>query len=316
LLVQVGNPQDFATFKVDLETFCKQEGTRLADAVSELCRSSAKHRELAEERLVSVRFINAQGADGPNPYIGGRVLIIEFVGGDFDAMRFRRKLAGALERGSVVRPSFKCATASSIAEHLICDEPELAAADHNISDTFKQALAAVEGDVDRIKTLRQSQRQWLAARDTCANTVDRASGKNMESAIDCLVDRMANRLEVLSAMAEPAAPARVGPAPAAAGIFRSKWGKVDFAPRPDGTARFTIVTSSERGICDIPDQGDDNIAVRETESRYIFRSREVGCKIMFDLAHGGITVSAEGACYLTYCGVHAPDFQGSDTRAK
>ncbi|MEM1104927.1 MAG: lysozyme inhibitor LprI family protein [Pseudomonadota bacterium] len=68
-----------------------------------------------------------------------------------------------LTRDPAARPSFNCDDASRTIEHLICSDPALAEADVSMGRIW--ASLSSRGVIT--DELRQSQRQWLAARDAC-----------------------------------------------------------------------------------------------------------------------------------------------------
>jgi uncharacterized protein YecT (DUF1311 family) len=273
---------------------------RLAGEIAALCRFSPPHRALIAERVAGIRFVNAQGAGEPRPYIGGSVLVVEFAGGGFDRARFRRDLAAALERGHVVKPSFDCAKAASPAEQAICAEPDLAGADATLADLYRQALAARRGDPAAAGALRREQRAWLAGRDqSCGGDVE------------CLKAALAARSAALIPAAE--ASEAGAPAQAAAGsLYRNRRGQVELTPLAGGNARFAITTTSPQGACGLPDPSDDDTAWR-IEGGYVFRSADGDCTVTLTVTQDRVTVGAAGQC-AQYCGVHAPGFTGTYRR--
>lgn len=70
----------------------------------------------------------------------------------------------APEPGQSAAPSFNCRFARSWAEQMVCEDPELAAADRRLDDAYEQAIAA---GITR-GSLRREQDQWLRARDEAA----------------------------------------------------------------------------------------------------------------------------------------------------
>ncbi len=65
------------------------------------------------------------------------------------------------------QPSFDCTRASTVVEHAICNDPQLAALDGRLSTAY---LAAREGMTGSQRTeLRDVQRAWLAERNACEN---------------------------------------------------------------------------------------------------------------------------------------------------
>jgi uncharacterized protein YecT (DUF1311 family) len=295
----LANAAQGGQFGSDPAAFRDGDLRRLAGEIAALCRFSPAHRALIAERVAGIRFVNAQGAGEPRPYIGGSVLVVEFAGGGFDRARFRRDLAAALERGNVVKPSFDCAKAASPAEQAICAEPDLAGADATLADLYRQAMAARRGDPAAAGALRREQRAWLAARDqSCGGEVQ------------CLKAALAAR----SAALIPAAEASAGgaPAQAAGSLYRNRRGQVELTPLAGGNARFAITTTGPQGACGLPDPSDDDTALR-IEGGYVFRSADGDCTVTLTVTQDRVTVGAAGQC-AQYCGVHAPGFTGTYRR--
>ena len=67
-------------------------------------------------------------------------------------------------------PSFNCRFKQTRAEQMICENPDLAAADRRLNDAYEQAIAS---GVPR-RALRQEQDRWLWIRDEAANNSPRA----------------------------------------------------------------------------------------------------------------------------------------------
>jgi uncharacterized protein len=63
-------------------------------------------------------------------------------------------------------PAFNCAKASSKVEKMICADPTLSSADSVNADIYKEALQTS----DNANQVKQEQRQWLKARNTCQTT--------------------------------------------------------------------------------------------------------------------------------------------------
>jgi len=73
-------------------------------------------------------------------------------------------------------PSFDCAKAESGAEKLVCSDDALAEIDLRLAETFKAAVAVLEG-VDAggdaaLAELRATQRGWIKGRDECWKAAD------------------------------------------------------------------------------------------------------------------------------------------------
>lgn len=180
-------------------------------ALGAACAASPELRRQMAERVDSARIAIAPGAPDPTPFVAGRVLDVEYPGGDIDRKRFAALLRSALARPSIAKPSFDCAKARSPAEKLICAEPDMARLDATLAEDFRSALAAAKSDPVRAQALRDGQRRWLAERDrTCLAGKDLASPATANAALHCLGLAYVARDAALSS---PTAPA---PAPAAA----------------------------------------------------------------------------------------------------
>ena len=68
-------------------------------------------------------------------------------------------------------PSFDCNKASGEFEQLVCKEPELAALDRQLADSFAQALAK---SADKAR-LQAEQRGWIKGRDGCWKAGDKTA---------------------------------------------------------------------------------------------------------------------------------------------
>jgi uncharacterized protein len=198
------------------ETFGAFRGGHAKDIIAALraaCDASPELRRQMAERLDSARVAIAPGADEPTPFVAGRVLDIEYPGGDIDRRSFARLLRKALAAPSVAKPSFDCAKAGSPAEKLVCAEPDLAHLDAALAEDFRAALAAAKGDGARVAALRQAQRQWLAERDrTCLAGRDLADAAATSAAVHCLGLAYLARDTALSSTATPAPAAAAAPA--------------------------------------------------------------------------------------------------------
>lgn len=62
-------------------------------------------------------------------------------------------------------PTFDCARAQGEVEMLICDDPALAALDHELDAAYKAATAKARGPV--ATELRETQRGWISGRKDC-----------------------------------------------------------------------------------------------------------------------------------------------------
>lgn len=67
-------------------------------------------------------------------------------------------------RGASFRPSFDCRHARSRAEHMVCDDPRLAAADRALHHAFEAAMRRAPDP----RALRAEQDRWLVARERAA----------------------------------------------------------------------------------------------------------------------------------------------------
>jgi len=95
-------------------------------------------------------------------------------------------LASLAWPGDGLAQSFDCAKAATESERAICDSPALAAWDAELADVYAAVLAKRSGTEE--SALRQTQRAWIAARDSC--DADR----------DCLAERYRKRLTALTKM--------------------------------------------------------------------------------------------------------------------
>lgn len=205
----VGNIDTFRQFQVDLDAYRRSEAAAFGKAVAGLCAESPHYRELIDRGVREIRVLNAQGADDPTPYLGGQVLIIEFVGGDVDQARLQHKLAKALDRGSVIKPSFDCARATRAVDQLICAEPDLARDDADLADSYKTALKADTAQPALAAKLRQEQRNWLTQRD--AHCAAGANPRPDDAAVSCLHGAYRQRIEALNGVAPSPEPAKGSP---------------------------------------------------------------------------------------------------------
>ena len=185
-------------------------------ALDAACMASPELRRQMAERVDGARIAIAPGAPDPTPFVAGRVLDIEYPGGDIDRKSFAALLRSALAKPSIAKPSFACAKARSPAEKLICAEPDLARLDATLAEDFRAALGAAKNDPARAAALREGQRKWLAERDkTCLSGKDLAGSAAVNAAMHCLGLAYVARDEAIAPVGTPAAPAPAA-APAAA----------------------------------------------------------------------------------------------------
>ena len=312
LPVKLGNPQDFKQFNVDLEAYKKNEAARMIKVLASVCQQSATAKQNVNNKIDSIRLINAQGAEDPNPYIGGRVLLIEFVGGKFNEADFHAALVKALARGSIIRAGFDCAKATRPSEHLICDEPDLARADQEMADSYRQALAAIGNNPAQRKQFIQSQRDWLAQRDNqCILGKPPSDEKGWETTVTCLLTQYQSRMDALDKAASAPPQASSG----AVYSDKDSNGELDFDVHTDGTAQFEISNGSARGICNLS-SAPENPVKKTSSGTYLFTDTDSSCKVTFAVSADHVEVSHEGEYFSMYCGVHAPDFDGTYTKKK
>nr|WP_155625821.1 hypothetical protein [Burkholderia vietnamiensis] len=88
--------------------------------------------------------------------------------------------------GPVQQTSFDCSKAKSIPEFLICHDPDLAAADRDLADTYRQAKEAA---VDKTAFNNRTRRQWNFRERNCRDK-------------DCLMSWYAYQKRVLSKIAQ------------------------------------------------------------------------------------------------------------------
>jgi uncharacterized protein YecT (DUF1311 family) len=81
---------------------------------------------------------------------------------------------------SQARAGFDCAGASGLAEQMVCSDPDLAAADREMSRAYRRALRA-EGSSG---ALRADQRDWLGIREDAAHRSRRALAQVYQQRID------------------------------------------------------------------------------------------------------------------------------------
>ncbi len=313
LPVRLGNPDGFKQFNVDLDAYKKNEAARMVKVLSSVCQALPKDRQIVDDKIDSVRLINAQGAEDPTPYIGGRVLLIEFVGGKFGEATFRAALIRALEKGSVTHSGFDCAKATRNVEQVICAEPDLANDDRDLSEIYRQALKSAASNPAQRRRLVQAQRDWLAQRDShCISGTPPSDEKGSETTIACLKSQYENRMEALTNPSPESAPQA---ASAATYFDPISKGSLTFDSHADGTAQFEISNGNARGVCDL---GSDAAtpAHKTASNAYEWADTASNCKVTLTPAGDRIQVSYEGDCFSVYCGVHATDFQGEYRKKK
>lgn len=66
------------------------------------------------------------------------------------------------------RPSFDCSKAGKVVERMICNQPELAAADVQLDQAYRDALQRTSGREREM--LQQAQHQWRRERDFCGDS--------------------------------------------------------------------------------------------------------------------------------------------------
>ena len=79
--------------------------------------------------------------------------------------------------------SFNCQKAATSVEKEICSNPTLSKLDDALAENYKYMMAANIGDGAR-KDLKQTQREWIAKRNKCAD------GKCIEAAYRSRVDEV------------------------------------------------------------------------------------------------------------------------------
>lgn len=306
----IANADQLRQFGIDADAFRKNEGHALAAAVSSLCAASPKYRDAIDHGIRQVRVINAQGADEPHPYVGRRVLLLEFAGGAFDQAALKRDLGKALDRGSVINPAFNCAKASSAIEKMICDEPDLAQDDAAMASSYKEALKALQAQPGLSDKLRQEQRQWLAERDQhCSLGSDPANPQQADGIVNCLLAAYQQRIAALDVLGRPPTIVSLPADLDADGTYVDEGGKLEFSSQADGSANFSLTTQAERGICAV-----DGNAKREGTSNYVFTDPDAECRISFLRRDDVLSVSTDGPCFSAYCGVHALGLDGDYNR--
>lgn len=80
-----------------------------ATDIAKSCRARPELQQMLRNRVAAICFAAAAGVDEPHPYIVGKWLVIEVHPDAYARVTFRRKLAAAIERGSLGAPSYDCA---------------------------------------------------------------------------------------------------------------------------------------------------------------------------------------------------------------
>lgn len=73
-----------------------------------------------------------------------------------------------MEAGTAARPSFDCNKVGKAVERMICNQPELAAADVQLDQAYRAALQRSSGQAQEM--LQQAQHQWRRERDFCGDS--------------------------------------------------------------------------------------------------------------------------------------------------
>jgi hypothetical protein len=103
------NPGDVpAMFGAEAERMEKLFAHSYAADIAKSCRDRPALRELVQARVTAICFAAAAGVDEPHPYVVGHWLVIEGHPDAYARVPFRRKLAAAIERGSVGAPGYAC----------------------------------------------------------------------------------------------------------------------------------------------------------------------------------------------------------------
>lgn len=306
----------------DEDAYAKARAQLFGNALKALCASSPKYRALVGKTIESVRLVRPVfGEDDPLPgsdeevghtkprvKVGGRVLMVPYLGGDFDQEAFTTEVMAALDAGSVITPSYNCAKASSRMERFICDEPDLADLDSAFGSHYAETLAR---HTDLTQRLRQEQRAWLKDRQGQCGGIDPAqSTEAADRLFVCLRDAYVQRnmeLFVLNDTPQPiAGPADIG----AAGTYTGKAGTVTLsATKPDGSASVSVDVRAADGSCAI--KGG---VQREGPSWYIFRDKDKECRIVLNSAGSTLQVETQGACAKSFCSGNSPALDGDYVR--
>jgi uncharacterized protein YecT (DUF1311 family) len=306
----------------DEDAYAKTRALLYGNALTELCASSPKYRALVEKTIQSIRLIRPVfGEDDPLPgsdeeightkprvKVGGRVLLVPYLGGDFDKTAFTTELTAALDAGSVIKPSYSCAKVTSRMERFICDEPDLADLDSAFGAHYSQTLAR---HTDLTPRLRQEQRAWLKDRESQCGGIDPSqSTESSDRLFVCLRNAYQQRnmeLFVLNDTPQPiAGPVDIG----AGGTYTGKAGAVTLsATKLDGSASVSLDVRTQDGSCTIKGS-----VQREGPSWYIFRDMDKECRIVLNSAGSTLQIETQGACLRSFCSGHSPVVDGDYIR--
>lgn len=103
-------------------------------------------------------------------------------------------------RAASAQPSFDCAEASRVAEHLLCERPALAELDVELAGRYRQALARSANPA----ALRRQQTQWITERDRRCIGTRTLDDARKDMAVDaCLREQYQARLAQLGAQVNP-----------------------------------------------------------------------------------------------------------------
>jgi hypothetical protein len=103
------NPGDVAgMFGAEPVQFERLFAHSYAADLAKSCRDRPGLRAMVQARVAAICFAAAAGVDEPHPYIVGEWLVIEAHPDAYARVPFRRKLAAAIERGSVGAPGYDC----------------------------------------------------------------------------------------------------------------------------------------------------------------------------------------------------------------
>jgi hypothetical protein len=104
------NPGDVpGMFGAAPDAMTKLFASTYTEDLARLCRERPALAAMLRSRVAAICFAAAAGVDEPHPYIVGKWLVIEVHPDAYARAPFRRKLATAIERGSVGAPGYDCA---------------------------------------------------------------------------------------------------------------------------------------------------------------------------------------------------------------
>jgi hypothetical protein len=104
------NPGDVAgMFGAAPDAMAKLFASTYAEDLARVCRERPALAQMLRSRVAAICFAAAAGVDEPHPHIVGKWLVIEVHPDAYARAPFRRKLATAIERGSVGAPGYDCA---------------------------------------------------------------------------------------------------------------------------------------------------------------------------------------------------------------